>query len=724
VEDSGEVDGAAARLARLEEELRCARSELKALQQQRLVEQELMEAKQSRLESVLLELRPCNWKDTAPERLQKQQETQSWAQPVATGVAADNAQCCREERPESPWTTAQGVSKRDLSPRENTETLAASSGDALAALAAVWSRDPCEAAAASGPFSCGQAEVPPAASMCQTFARSVQLEADADSHAPAVGTSIPAIEPSGSRPETSQSAEVATASNPEEADADSHAPAVGTRIPAIEPSGSRPETSQSAEVATASNPEEVDEPISDAEISVAGATLAERNPEEVEGPPDFAPVGGAELRSDVTNIVVAPVGSIEINPEEVDERAQSAMPNEEAIQPGPVVTDEVLLNESNPEEVEDGLAADALPAEVDDHPEQADSPTFEEAQQADINPEEVDGSVSDPIDEGTLPGSVRSGILPRQSNPEEVDGSALAPVPVEVDEGSSMVQGELEEEGSAPETAHRADSGQSEAADGSTAWVSTAVPNVLASDNDAEEDGEEDGEAAASAASVASVDEAGESTARVSTTAPFPSRMMTDIASSESDLQEVASSASEAKVEADVQEDAQAPVAWPSAEDKDQGQRGSTRDEMDHSGVQEAEVWPEGDEWPAHHDGTGLQDPVQAWPAFPQETAAPSQPSQPESQCDKVDRLAACVERFSQEMHSKWSFLEDLHVRLTEVERSMQKLGLGPSASDVQLQRRLEVLEQQLEVVESQAAPDCKAEPNPSQDRGQHQVWL
>jgi len=700
VEDSSEVDGAAARLARLEEELRCARSELKALQQQRLVEQELMEAKQSRLESVLLELRPCNWKDTAPERLQNQQETQSWAQPVATGVAADNALCCREERPESPWTTAQGLSTRDLSPRENTETLAASSGDALAALAAVWSRDPCEAAAASGPFSCGQGEVPPAAaSMCQTFARSVQLEADADSHAPAVGTNIPAIEPSGSRPETSQS----------------------------------------AEVATASNPEEVDEPISDAEISVAGATpLAERNPEEVEGPPDF----GAELRSDVSNVVVAPVVSIEINPEEVDERAESAMPNEEAIQPGPVITDEVLLNESNPEEVEDGLAVDALPAEVDDHPEQADSPTFEEGQQADINPEEVDGSVSDPVDEGTLPGSVRSGILPSQSNPEEVDGSALAPVPVEVGEGS-MAQGELEEEGSAPETAHRADSGQSEAADGSTAWVSTAVPNVLASDNDAEEDGEEDGEAAASAASVASADEAGESTARVSTTAPFPSRMMTDIASSESDLQEVASSASEAKVEADVKaDDAQAPVAWPNAEDKEQGQRGSTMGpkcahEMDHSGVQEAEVWPEaehhawpsfpekGEEWPAHHeDGTGLQDPVQAWPAFPQETAAPSQPSQLESQCDKVDRLAACVERFSQEMHSKWSFLEDLNVRLTEVERSMQKLGLGPSASDVQLQRRLEVLEQQLEVVESQAAPDCEAEPKPSQDRGQHQVWL
>ena len=32
---------------------------------------------------------------------------------------------------------------------------------------------------------------------------------------------------------------------------------------------------------------------------------------------------------------------------------------------------------------------------------------------------QVDGSVSDPIDEGTLPGSVRSGILPSQSNPEE-----------------------------------------------------------------------------------------------------------------------------------------------------------------------------------------------------------------------------------------------------------------------------------------------------------------
>ena len=32
---------------------------------------------------------------------------------------------------------------------------------------------------------------------------------------------------------------------------------------------------------------------------------------------------------------------------------------------------------------------------------------------------QVDGSVSDPIDEGTLPGSIRSGILPSQSNPEE-----------------------------------------------------------------------------------------------------------------------------------------------------------------------------------------------------------------------------------------------------------------------------------------------------------------
>ncbi len=37
---------------------------------------------------------------------------------------------------------------------------------------------------------------------------------------------------------------------------------------------------------------------------------------QVEGPPDFGPVGGAELRSDVTNVVVAPVGSVEINPEE------------------------------------------------------------------------------------------------------------------------------------------------------------------------------------------------------------------------------------------------------------------------------------------------------------------------------------------------------------------------------------------------------------------------
>ena len=43
--------------------------------------------------------------------------------------------------------------------------------------------------------------------------------------------------------------------------------------------------------------------------------------------------------------------------------------------------------------MEDGLAVDALLAEVDDHPEQADSPTFEEAQQADINPEEAGKTV-------------------------------------------------------------------------------------------------------------------------------------------------------------------------------------------------------------------------------------------------------------------------------------------------------------------------------------------
>jgi len=144
-----------------------------------------------------------------------------------------------------------------------------------------------------------------------------------------------------------------------------------------------------------------------AEISVPDATpLAERNIEEVEGPPDLASVG-AELRSDVTNVEV--------------------------------IADEVHLTESEPEEVEDGLAVHALPAEVDDHPEQADSPTFEEVQQ-------VDGSFSDPIDEETLPGSVSSGILPSQSNPEEVDGSALAPVPVEGGEGS-MAQSELEEAG-------------------------------------------------------------------------------------------------------------------------------------------------------------------------------------------------------------------------------------------------------------------------------------
>jgi len=190
-----------------------------------------------------------------------------------------------------------------------------------------------------------------------------------------------------------------------------------------------------------------------------------RNPEEVEGPPDLAPVG-AELRSDVTNVEV--------------------------------IADEVLLTEGKPEE--DGLAVHALP-------EQADSPTFEEVQQ-------VDGSVSDPIDEETLPGSDSSGILPSQSKPEEVDGLASAPVIVEGGDGS-MALSELEEEGSAPETAHRADGGPSE-----------AVPNVVASDNDAE---------------------AEESTASVSTTAPFRSGMMTDIVFSESDLQEVDERAQSAK---------------------------------------------------------------------------------------------------------------------------------------------------------------------------------
>lgn len=47
---------------------------------------------------------------------------------------------------------------------------------------------------------------------------------------------------------------------------------------------------------------------------------------QVEGPPDFAPVGGADLRSDVTNVVVAPVGSIEINPEEARHGSLERMP--------------------------------------------------------------------------------------------------------------------------------------------------------------------------------------------------------------------------------------------------------------------------------------------------------------------------------------------------------------------------------------------------------------
>ena len=43
---------------------------------------------------------------------------------------------------------------------------------------------------------------------------------------------------------------------------------------------------------------------------------------QVEGPPDF----GAELRSDVANVVVAPVGSIEINPEEARHGSLERMP--------------------------------------------------------------------------------------------------------------------------------------------------------------------------------------------------------------------------------------------------------------------------------------------------------------------------------------------------------------------------------------------------------------
>lgn len=43
---------------------------------------------------------------------------------------------------------------------------------------------------------------------------------------------------------------------------------------------------------------------------------------QVEGPPDF----GAELRSDVANVVVAPDGSIEINPEEARHGSLERMP--------------------------------------------------------------------------------------------------------------------------------------------------------------------------------------------------------------------------------------------------------------------------------------------------------------------------------------------------------------------------------------------------------------
>lgn len=77
-------------------------------------------------------------------------------------------------------------------------------------------------------------------------------------------------------------------------------------------------------------------------------------------------------------------------------------------------------------------------------------------------------------------------------------------------------------------------------------------------------------------------------------------------------------------------------------------------------------------------------------------------------------------------MRAKWSLLEDLTHRLSQVEQSLR---VSSNAKVEELEERVDQLERQLKAMESQNGLNgelAEVEHNeaPSQDRGQHQVWL
>lgn len=368
----------------------------------------------------------------------------------------------------------------------------------------------------------------------------------------------------------------------------------------------------------------------------------------------------------------------------------------------------------------------ALPEDsVPESRREATGPSVPEADAVDGPEAQREDSVDSPV--GVLPADVLSGspVSEVDHRPEEnafdgsgpdVPGVQSASVMSEVqaqvgdaaDAPAESDVGHLEAAAPAAEPLGPAELDPSEAGSNS-AWVSTAAPNPLAS---SEGDPEED--AAAAATSGDEDPEAGASTARVSTAAPFPSRMMTDIASSESELQEVASSvASEA-------EQLEVRPSQMTSEDVSNQQATSSTWQADH-------------QWPATVELA--PSPVAAsaaWPAFESQDAqrdtrgAASKPQVTwQSPGTDMERLAASVENFTEEMRAKWSLLDDLTHRLSQVEQSLR---VSSNAKVEELEERVDQLERQLKAMESQnglngelAEVDHNEAPS---HRGQHQVWL
>lgn len=365
----------------------------------------------------------------------------------------------------------------------------------------------------------------------------------------------------------------------------------------------------------------------------------------------------------------------------------------------------------------------AVPGDSVRRREEASGPSVPESRPEEDEEDSLDGS---PL--GVLPADVLSGspVSEVDNGPEEATAPLVdafgGPDPRDQSAASAEVQaddapadpesdvGHLE----APEPQGAEPELDPSEAGSNSAWVSTAAPNPLAS---SEGDPEED--AAAAGTSGDEDPEAGASTARVSTAAPFPSRMMTDIASSESELQEVASSNSEAEQPevrpSQMTSDVSNEVTWPA--------------EADH-------------QWPAIEvQAPSAPSPVAAtaWPAFASQdtqrdtrgasgAASASKPQVTwQSPGADLERLAASVEKLTEEMRAKWSLLEDLSRRVSQVE---QYFRASSNAKVEELEQRVEALERQLKAAPINGSNGSKGEVlevehhEAPQERGQLQVWL